>query len=232
MQSGNHGMQPQFSNCDSALLALNLRKKGTKMKTSKILSRVATFLIAALWSGKVSAAITIYITPGNGGGSVFDISGSFDGPISTTYPNSDLSAFSFAPSNVWRGGSIGTGEFLFSSIPAATINTSLGRTGYIGAYSYSTPNPLLWVGAGGNGLFPLYAGDVWTLTSDGPDPCSVPFADFVPGNYVYTSWLGSTTIYTDIIVPEPSTPALAGVGSILILLYRARGTKGLKPWPV
>jgi hypothetical protein len=183
------------------------------MKTSRISSQIALFLVAALACSKLNAAITIYITP-DGQNSDFQISGTFDGPMNRDIGN--LAAFAFAPEAAWSGLDLGNG---FSPV-ATIVNTTLGVSADITEVEFGPPYPDLGFF---NSSLPVYAGNVLTLTSYGPVATPVPFADFNPGSYVFANpSLGPTTFYTYIYpaVPEPSPFALAGVGSILFLLYR------------
>jgi hypothetical protein len=193
-------------------------KEGTQMKTSKTFSRMAIFLVTAFACGTLNAAITIYITP-DGTSSDIQMSGTFDGPIPSNIGN--VFGFAFAPTNAWQADPLALVS-TFSSSAATLANTTRGGSIEITKSSYGfflnleSPSPLV--------NLPIFLGDVLTLTSHGPVNTGIPFADFKPGSYVYNNTALNATINTFIIVPEPSPFALAGVGTILLLVsLRKRG---------
>ena len=184
------------------------------MKTFRTFSQIAIFLVAAFTCSKLNAAINIYITP-DGTSSDMQMSGTFDGPIPSNAGN--VFGISFAPTNAWQADPVALVS-TFSSSVATLANTTRGGSIEFTKSSYGffldleSSSPLL--------NLPIFAGDVLTLTSHGPVNTGIPFADFKPGSYVYSDPGFSMTVNTYIIAPEPSPFALAGVGSVLLLLYR------------
>jgi hypothetical protein len=199
------------------------------MKPLKIFSRMALFLVTALSCGTLNAAINIYITP-DGTSSDIQISGTFNGPIPAFVGN--LSGFGFAPTNAWQADPQALVS-VFNSSAATMNNTTTGASAEINRTTYGPVLELEFYAPPPATVFlPIFAGNVLTLTSHGPVNTGVPFADFKPGSYVFNNTALNATFNTFIIVPEPSPFALAGVGTILLLVYlRKRGPnlKGVSP---
>ena len=190
------------------------------MKTSRTFSQIAIFLVAAFTCSKLNAAINIYITP-DGASSDIQISGTFNGPIPAFVGN--LSGFAFAPTNAWQADPQALVS-VFSSSAATMINTTTGGSAEINRTTYGPFLELeFYAPPPASAFLPIFAGNVLTLTSHGPVNTGVPFADFIPGTYVFNNPDISATFNTYIIAPEPSPFALAGVGSVLLVLYRRKG---------